>query len=86
MTCTACAEAHRNPLTGRRNTACFECTARALAKSPEFFRTVAAGERTADYNDELALLFGVDEEDQRRGHEAVCAWAREIRKAKRGAQ
>ncbi len=84
MSCTACAEAHRNPLTGRRSAACFECTARALAKSPQYFGSLEAGERTPAYNAELELLFGVNEDDQRRAHEAVNAWARRIRQANRG--
>lgn len=83
MTCAACAEAHTNPSTGRVNTACHDCSARAIARSPQFHATLLAKRRTSAYNDLLEAVFGVDEADQRRGHEAVLAWHNLIRTAKK---
>jgi len=81
MTCAACEAAHANPLSGRSNAACFECSARAIARSPQFHASVIARARTPEYNAELERVFGVAEEDQRRGHEAASTWARRIRQA-----
>ncbi len=79
MTCAACAEAHTNPNTGRINSACFSCSARAIARSPAFHASRIAKQRTSAYTDLLEAVFGVEEADQRRGHEAVLAWHTRIR-------
>jgi len=84
-TCRACAEAQSDPCTGHFNAGCLECSARALAGSPQFFNAVRTGGFTDEYR---ALLERVFKSDWPAGHDRVKVWARliaECRAKARGA-
>lgn len=72
MTCPACQEAERNPLTGMYQSGCLECSARALSHGPAYFDAARSDSMTPAYRDALQATFG---ENWRAGHEAVKAWA-----------
>ena len=71
MTCEACQAAIDNPASGRVNTACPDCKARSLAKSPTWADARAANAMTPGYRSALRAVFG---KDWREGHEKVKHW------------
>lgn len=81
MTCEACQRAQINPRTGMYQADCMECTARALANSPQFFDAMKAEAMTPAYRDALQAAFG---QDWKAGHERVKHWAQRIKEAHHG--
>ena len=71
MTCPACAEAERNPMTGLYQANCLECKVRAIAQSPEYHRSMQIGRLTAEYKRVLTLAIGGDVQE---AHARVKAW------------
>lgn len=76
MTCEACHQAKTNPRTGMYQANCHECTARALANSPQYFDAMKAEAITPAYRSALQAAFGAD---WKQGHENVKQWAQKIK-------
>lgn len=81
MTCEACQRAEAHPRTGMYQANCQECTARALANSPQYFDAMKAEAITPAYRDALQSAFG---QDWKAGHERVKHWARRIKESSCG--
>lgn len=81
MTCEACEHAKDNPQTGMYQANCRECTARALANSPQYFDAMKAEAITPAYRSALQSAFG---QDWKAGHERVKHWAARIKEGKHG--
>lgn len=73
--CLACAEAERNPASGRINAGCKSCAARDLARGPAFFEASLAGTLTPAYKSALLATFA---KDWAAGHEQVKTWAEKL--------
>lgn len=70
MTCNACAEAEKDPLTPIHES-CLDCAARALAQTPAYADSLKAGKRTDGYANALRQVFG---DDWTRWHLRVKYW------------
>jgi hypothetical protein len=73
--CTSCAAAADDPLSGFYHLGCIECSARQLAHGIEYTRACAAGKLLPEYRDALRSTFGDDWEV---GHRLVKSWAQRI--------
>ncbi|HTH09240.1 MAG TPA: hypothetical protein VMA55_06700 [Acidovorax sp.] len=69
MTCLHCAAARTNPYYGKEDASCRGCQTRALANSPQFWRSMTDGQQTPGYRKALVAVFG--EEGAATGHQAV---------------
>jgi hypothetical protein len=79
--CEDCTAAMSNPRWGGYHASCSECSARALARSPDSFKSMADGVMTVGYKKALRDVFG---DDWRDGHKRVREWAARIDAAKGG--
>lgn len=60
MTCPHCTAATTNPHRGLEDAACRGCQVRALANSPQFWRSMQDGQQTPGYRAALVRVFGAD--------------------------
>lgn len=79
MTCQACQIAAENPMTGHFNAFCDECSARALAQSPDFHSSLTERKRTERYSTALSAHFKDREEE---GHQMVKAWVQRLKRSR----
>jgi hypothetical protein len=70
-TCPACENARQHPNSDIYQMKCDGCSARALARSPEFHAAAKTGAMTQAYRMALAQFFPARE---REGHELVKGW------------
>jgi hypothetical protein len=73
MTCPACDNAREHPNSGIYQMRCQGCSARALARTPEFHEAAKAGAMTPNYRMALAQFFPGREAE---GHSLVKGWVR----------
>ncbi|MDD0837896.1 hypothetical protein PSQ40_04860 [Curvibacter sp. HBC61] len=73
VTCPDCTAAAKKPYWGAYSAFCRGCEVRALASGQDFWRSVAAREKTPGYLAALATIFGPEEKAQAAGHELVKA-------------
>lgn len=78
MTCNACTEADKDPLTPLHES-CLDCAARALAWTNAYTESAKAGKLTPAYRNALEQVF-ID--DLATWHSKVKVWAERIAKAK----
>lgn len=77
MTCPACQRADTEPNTGMIQAGCPGCTARELARSPQYFQSERAGAFTPAYRKALERAYG---ENWKEGHAQAKEWAARLRK------
>lgn len=70
--CPDCARARINPNTGRFTAHCDGCAARALARTPQFFRAAKEGRFTPEYR--AALHQMLPKLTQAEAHAMVKGW------------
>jgi hypothetical protein len=75
MTCKACDDFARSPISGVYFAHCVDCQARMLAQGPWFYEAVRANAITPRYRTALQSVFG---EAWKAGHELVRKWAARI--------
>jgi len=79
--CEYCAAARATPACGLYCATCRGCQARAMANSPGYAASVAAGKFRDDYTAALKAIVGDDPAELDRLHKAVRAWDKRIRSA-----
>ena len=79
--CHGC-KAAADVLTHSYGAGCTQCSARALAQSPEFAESQVRNVICADYQAGLERVFGTSVKDQIAGHKMVCEWNARIMRAR----
>lgn len=82
MTCPHCKAADTNPNHGIEDAACHGCQVRALADSPQFWRSMTDGQQTPGYRAALVAVFGEEGADE--GNDTVFAEYQRLKKLRGG--
>ena len=76
MTCKACDDFARSPISGMYFANCMDCQARMLSQGPWFREAMEAEALTPRYRSALQSVFG---EEWKTGHQMVRKWAEKVK-------